>query len=340
MKKVRVTVLFTAAMLAMTVMTGCGKHKNVTEQETQGVQTAQNQQKEPEEYLGSDYLGVDELEEKFAKVEIVIPELENEYEFLFLTDTHLVTVDENEAEQVKEYTETRYKLFYEQNYTSSMERFDDWIQYANQEKLSGVLFGGDIIDFPSKANLNVLREELSQLEVPYIYTLGNHDWTYPWEYMTASGNEYREDLEPYMKENTRVHSLEFDEFIIVALDNSNNQFSSDCVEELQEYMEMDKPLILLIHVPLLTQSALTKAKETWKNGVILGGGNYGGIYPDENSAKIIEMINAKDSPVAAVLAGHVHFFDKDMINEKVVQIIGGPGYAGVGTLIRITGSSD
>ncbi len=57
--------------------------------------------------------------------------------------------------------------------------------------MDAVLLGGDTIDFPSKANINYLQECLSDLSVPYMYVNGNHDWTYPWEYMTDYGkSEY------------------------------------------------------------------------------------------------------------------------------------------------------
>lgn len=53
------------------------------------------------------------------------------------------------------------------------------------------------------------------------------------------------------------------------------------------------------------------------------------------------MTTAKDSPVELVLAGHVHFYDMDVIEgeKEVPQMVGGAGYEGRAVLLRITGTN-
>lgn len=46
-------------------------------------------------------------------------------------------------------------------------------------------------------------------------------------------------------------------------------------------------------------------------------------------------ITESSSPVKAVLAGHVHFYNRDMINENIVQIVGDAGYKGSAMWIKI-----
>ena len=74
--------------------------------------------------------------------------------------------------------------------------------------------------------------------------------------------------------------------------------------------------------------------------MVLGGGNYGGIYPDEISTEFINLTTAEESPVVAVLAGHEHFYDQDMINENIVQIVGDAGFKSEAVRITITGSAE
>lgn len=267
---------------------------------------------------------------------IVVSGLEKEYSFLFVTDSHMVVKDETDSEEIKEYADSRYPQFRDAQGTASAELFAELVDYANEEKTDALLLGGDMIDYPSEANVEYLGEQLGELEVKYLYTPGNHDWTYPWEYMTPYGREtYRSMLEPYMQEEPAIHQIEYEDVILVAVDNSTNQIDPDALTLYQKILKKGKPVLLMLHVPLLTQSVLTKAKEAWSSPVVLGGGNYGGIYPDETSTKFIELTTAENSPVVAVLAGHVHFADRDQINERIVQIVGAPGYQGKVTRIRL-----
>ena len=268
---------------------------------------------------------------------IEIPGLSREYEFLYITDSHLILLDGTETEEVKQYAMERMVNFVHDNAFPIEEQFDIWLEEAANEQIDGLLLGGDAIDFPSDANVNYLGERFSNIEFPYIYAIGNHDWTYPWEYMTDYGREnYLTKLSPYMQGNPAVQQIEFEEFVIVAVDNSDNQIAPECIEEYKEILQKGKPVIVMLHVPLLTQSVLTKAREVWSNGVVLGGGNFGGIYPDEVSTEFINLTTAKDSPVVAVLAGHVHFYDRDMINDNIVQLVGDAGYKGEAMWIRVT----
>lgn len=269
---------------------------------------------------------------------VEIEGLNGEYDFLFLTDTHMIVPDEEDGDKIEDYSDLRFDEFQNEEDISSAEQFDEWIAYANAEKIDALLLGGDIIDYPSVANIEHLEANLEDLKIPYLYALGNHDWTFPWEYMTKKGQEtYLPMLEPYMQKDSSIHSIEFEEFIIVAVDNSANQIEPDAMEAYRQILQQKKPVIVMLHVPLLTQSVLSKAKKVWNSGVVLGGGNYGGIYPDETSQEFITLTTAKDSPVVLVLAGHVHFSDRDMINENITQLVGDAGYKGCAMHIHLTG---
>lgn len=274
--------------------------------------------------------------------EIVIEELTGEYELLFLTDTHVVIKNEDDSAQLKEYTETRDGMFRNEEGISAAEQFHSYMKYANEEGVDGVLLGGDIIDCPSEGSLEYLEKELGSLNMPYVYTPGNHDWTFPWEYMTEKGKkEYLPRLYPYMENNTTLHSWDFGEFIVASVDNSEGQVNAEALAGYEEILKKGKPVIVLVHVPFLTQSVLTKGREVWKNPVVIGGGNYGGIYPNEASEQFVQMTTAKNSPVVAVLAGHVHFYDKDVLEgeKNVLQIVGDAGFHGSALRLTIKGKS-
>lgn len=267
--------------------------------------------------------------------------LTGEYELLFLTDTHVLFEEGELSEQEKEYIASRKGMFESLEGISPAEQLSLWLSYAEEEQLDGVLLGGDIIDCPSEENLEYLAEELSGLEIPYVYTPGNHDWTYPWEYMTEKGRqEYLQPLSVYMDGNASFHFVDFGEFIVAAVDNSSGQVAEEALAEYEKVLEQGKPVLVLAHVPFLTQSVLAEAREVWEKPAVIGGGNFGGIYPNETSEKFVEMTVAADSPVEAVLTGHVHFYDKDVIEgeKDVVQLVGDAGFHGSALRLSIGGT--
>ncbi len=284
---------------------------------------------------------VSKWDKQIVKKEIVIENLTKEYDLLFLTDMHILTSDDRDCEEVQNYAKERQPNFVNEDGNPAAKQWESFITYANKQKVDGVLLGGDIIDFPSENNLSVLKKGLDSLTMPYLYALGNHDWTYPWDYMTENGREqYLPMFYPYMKEDTAIQVQDFGEFYVVAVDNCSNQVNETVLPEYEKLLQEGKPIILLAHVPFYTDTLLNKAKQIWSSPVVIGGGVHGGVYPSEASQRFMELTTAEKSPVVAILAGHVHFSDESSIQgeKNVLQIVGDAGYQGKAVLFHITGS--
>jgi len=275
---------------------------------------------------------------------IQIPGITGEYTFLFAADTHFTAVDEEDTDQIKENALARSGGFVNGNGFSSMAQFPYLIERANRKKYDALLLGGDIIDFPTKANIDFLDKNLAKLRIPYLYTLGNHDFTFPWEYFTEkSYDEYLPMLKSFVPKQDGWSILELDEFLILSVDNSTDQFNKKALDGLNEAFGKNKPVIVLLHVPLEPKendTLLKKTIEVWgegKNGrskVLLGSN---GKRPNEDSTKFMEKMFEKDSPVAAILTGHIHFYHKDNLEHNVVQIITDASYKGAVMEITIKG---
>lgn len=281
----------------------------------------------------------DKWEKHITEETIYIEGVDREYTLLFITDTHMVVQDDGASDQEKENAAARFQEFMNQEGIPSAEQFPEWIRFANERKVDAVLLGGDIVDTPSQGNLKWLEEQLSQLEMPYLYVNGNHDWTFPWEYMTEAGRAaYLPLLEPFMNGNTTIQTLEFDGFTIVGIDDSTNQVDGGVLPVYEQILAQGRPVIVLAHVPFMTQSVLGKAVEVWGSPTVIGAGNFGGIYPNEDSESFVNLTTARNSPVELVLAGHVHFQDKDVMEgeKNVLQLVGGAGFQGNALLIHIT----
>lgn len=244
---------------------------------------------------------------------ITIQGLKGEYELLFITDTHVVVRDKHAEDAVIAYDEERYSMFHNAEGVDSQTQFRAYIDYANEQSVDAVLFGGDIIDSPSEAKVEWLSKQLKRLNMPYLYVPGNHDWTYPWEYMTETGRQsYLPLLEPMMQGNTELGSLDFGEFLVVGVNDSTNQVSEAVFPEFEAMYRAGKPMLVMTHVPFLAPSLLERAREVWSGDVVIGE-EYNCIDPNEYSYHFMEMLTAADSPVELVLAGHVHFYNRDFI---------------------------
>jgi len=273
---------------------------------------------------------------------VYVEGLEEEYTFLFLTDVHAVVKDESAPEQEWQYMQERYPMFLREDGTASAEQFADWIEYANERGVDALLLGGDIIDAPSDAYTEWLKEQLDGLRMPYLYVPGNHDWTFPWEYMTPFGEEeYLSRLSPMMQGNPAIQSLEVGELLLIGVDNSPGQVDKEAIDKYEELLGQDKPALVMAHVPFRTETLLPRAAETWSSPVVIGGEEEGGITPRTATRTFMELTTARGTPVELVLAGHVHFYDRNVIEgeEDVLQIVGDAAYKGNAFLIRVTGAS-
>ncbi len=271
---------------------------------------------------------------------LTIPGLSGEYSFLYLTDTHIISLDGTESEQITENALPRAGVFVDATGTSSAERFPAWMDYANDNAVDMLLLGGDIIDFPSPENLSLLDENIQTLKMPYIYTLGNHDWTYPWEYMTENSRQiYRPLFDKYTNHTPAATCTEYEELVLLSVDNSSNQLDPEALATVDYALSLGKPVIVMMHVPLSTDTLLSKASALWSSPVSIAVPGKEGIYPDEATYAFEQKILAPESPVVCILAGHAHVYDEAALTDTIVQIVGGPGYAGEGFLLHIKGDS-
>ena len=270
--------------------------------------------------------------------EIVIPGVEEEHEFLFLTDLHLAI---KTREEVGPYgsADERIAAFANPKGTVSAKQLSQWIAYANDKQVDAVLMGGDMIDYYSEANEAYLQEQMEGLEMPYLFTLGNHDMFLPWEDVIA---EDAVIYDWFMDKNSAFQVLEYDEFVICAIDNEAYDVNEASLVAMKNWFEEnpDKPMILLAHVPFYTeedQQLLETSINVWGQPLVIGTGE-GTRDTSAVSREFLELILSEESTVVAIFTGDNHFYHKGNLTENIVQWVGAPAYAGDGMIIRIKGN--
>jgi len=270
--------------------------------------------------------------------EIVIPGVEREYEFLFLTDLHVAIKTREEVGPFGSADE-RIAAFANVKGTVSSKQLPQWISYANEEEFDAVLMGGDMIDYYSEVNEAYFEGQLEGLKVPYLFTLGNHELFLPWEETIAENADIYSWFE---EENPAFQVLEYEDFVICAIDNEAYDVNEASLVAMRKWLEENpgKPVILLAHVPFYTEedkALLETSVSIWGQALVIGTGE-GTRDTTAVSREFLDLILAEESPVVAIFTGDNHFYHKGKLTDSVTQWVGAPAYAGDGMIIKIKGN--
>ena len=272
--------------------------------------------------------------------EVDIRGFDGEFKIYFLADSLMSLCDDRDPD-VLEKAASRKEMFMHDGMDAT-ETFDSIMKDASSRKEDILILGGDIIDSAMYESIDYLTKELKKPGVPYIYYMGNHDFEYGTEYFSEKAySEYLPRLDE-LHGDASYQVKEYDDLILFAADDENSQISAEALSAYREIAEKGKPVILLLHVPIepLTDdtSLLDKCIEVWgpsdagKSRVTMG---VNGCYPNETTAQFLDLVLAEDSPVELVLAGHVHFYHRDMLNDHTLQLITGAAFEGESMYITV-----
>ena len=272
---------------------------------------------------------------------VVIPGLTKEYTFLQVTDTHVSAFS---AADIAAWTPTRlnYNTSRRNSFMSNglfaEERFPLLFDYATEIGADGMFLTGDLIDFPSEKNIALLYNNVNRFSGQSIFCLGNHDWNYSDDYMTGNSATVNRPLfndltggDPY------ISYVEYDEFLVVAIDNSSDAVTQETVDKFLALYEKNKPIILLLHVPFHVDTLESDVKSVWGRNITMGPGAMGSDW-----SSVIQLYNAvcvaEDTPVVAVFSGHIHMNHEDVFPNGVPQYITSTGYTGDCRVVTVKGN--
>ncbi len=270
------------------------------------------------------------------KHELCISGLTRSYRFLHITDAHLLLYDETETYERAEYAAPRVQAF-AQNGISTTRRFDALMEYAleHASELDGVLFTGDIIDFPSGPNLEYLAAALEKLTVPYFFVLGNHDWAYFNDYHTPHAIVANRPLfGVWSGGNTYVHKMHLGELTFVGVDNTMEMYEDGVAETLAEALAGEKNVLLLQHIPLYVPTLHDDTAAYWSRDINIGGE---AICKNDNWKAVRQLVCGEGSPIKALITGHLHFHHTDTLENGIPQYVTATASDGSASLFEIHG---
>lgn len=176
-----------------------------------------------------------------------------------LADTHLHLQDAREK-PFSQFSKRMAGAYNETRHTSTRQSttpqacFMEGIAAARKSNADLLALPGDLLSFPSEANMDWVLARLKESDLPYLYTAGNHDWHY--EGMEGTGEELRDTwiqkrlLPLYQDENPLITSRDIKGVRVVFLDNSTYEVSAEQLVSFRKLVAVNMPVILFVHIPL------------------------------------------------------------------------------------------
>ena len=270
--------------------------------------------------------------------EVKIKGVHQNYTFFHLTDLHMC---EFTPEELSEMPEARrmYALQRRDFFTHAWPGAAAlWYDYMNRAKVEGtdlLLLTGDVIDCPSDGNVKTLKEGVRDSDMPTLFAVGNHDWSFADDYHTPNATAlHHPKFADLCDGNPYISWVEYEDLIVCAVDNSRHRVSETTVDRFMSLCGEGKPLILIMHVPLYVASMEADCLATWHQLLMMGDKAFYG--DDPHVKRFYEAVALDpDTPVKAVITGHLHFHHEDVLPNGVPQIVTDKGYTGGCRVIRV-----
>ena len=226
-----------------------------------------------------------------------------------VTDTHLPLHDSRDDAYAGNYARMARG-------GATRETFSQILAKAKSAKADLVVLTGDIISFPTVANVEFVVDELKKSGLEWVYTAGNHDWHF--EGVPGSDMEQREEwipkrLSPLYPDGAAplAYSKVVKGVRFVAIDNSIYHVTEGQLSFWRSEVAKGDPTVLCMHIPL------------WMDGFGIGtcgnprwGAATDSIWQIERRERWAERQSAESFALrsevlaapnlVAVLTGHLH----------------------------------
>ena len=268
----------------------------------------------------------------FENITLEVEGLKRDYVFLWIADLHVIAEDLGEVapDDLETVLARREKAFRNpQSKMTSLQIWQELVPCVNQSRADAVLFGGDICDFGSLSNIQVIKNGLAQLQKAFLYARADHDIA-PWWLAERKTDEVNA-LEHSIDGNEPIQVLEAEDLLVVSFNVSTSNLPEDGLRRFKQLYAKGKPILLITHVPFhsLVDPSLgeksasrdgQKRNLTWRKGCYYS--------PNATTQDFLDLVCANDSPVFAVLAGHLHFSWHGQLTKRTSQHLFEPSYRG------------
>ncbi len=265
-------------------------------------------------------------------VTIRIPGLKRSYTFLHTSDCHLAYARPDEGEEAAKKA-AELTAFWSYAGRKPAEAMEEVLRMADGEKADGLFLCGDVADYLSDGTMEAVRGCLKQAKTELFYVCGNHERS---GVEPAGSRDFYPAYADLMHGSPGFWTHDFGEFVIVGMDDGDKQIREEQLELLQKQFEAGKPVLLLIHIPIMTEAIMPPVQHKWGQD----GPNYfllGQERDTELSQRFCRMLADPAAPIAAVFAGHIHLSHAGEIIPGRMQYVSSPAFEGRIRKYMITG---
>lgn len=239
--------------------------------------------------------------------------LEQPLTLLQITDLHLINTDEQDGTEIQTLGRK-----YAEWFPFSNEILDEIGAYCKINHPDAIIFTGDTAGFPTRRNLQILQNFLDHQCSPYLFIFGNHERIFTLKDLQADiQKQYTQMYSFAFQKDSRIQVMELSGIRLIGIDNSNNQISSYQLERLKELFQDGIPCVLFFHVPMYLPGLLQPVLGTWKQPFLMGTPLSSvpdmnqDLIPTASTQSFVELMTTHQTPVQAMFAGHIHFFDRE-----------------------------
>lgn len=261
---------------------------------------------------------------KTETVTIRIPGLSRTYTFYHTSDCHLAWAAPDEGEEAASKARAMTEAW---SYTGLMpaDALKQTLDMVQADGADGLFLCGDVADYLSEGTMKAVRKALDSTATPKYYVCGNHE---------RSGVQPPESRDFYPAYQELMHgspgfwNVDFGEFMLVGVDDGDKQIRQEQLELLEQAFNESKPLLILIHIPIMTEAISGPVRKKWGEN----GPDYfllGQETDTEFSRRFCRMLADPKAPIAAVFAGHIHLSHAGEIIPGRMQYVSGPTFEGV-----------
>lgn len=258
------------------------------------------------------------------EVSIKIDNIKNEYKIAWISDLHMMQPNEP---NINNEWYTKHSMTFEQRnntFNNSYNILPRIIECLNGNDFDAIVFGGDIMDNYSEANLNYLKEQINKITNKNImFLVADHD--YLTEMTTNSGVNKAASSLGVSGDIKQINiGKDGDSINLVGQNYSNERISDNNINTIGNYLNNASNSLFFTHVPVesKTQSSQMQAWSRnvhnnqvyyWSNVATSNGYN----NPPENYLNTLY----NSSSLRGVFAGHVHSSGEFELNSGIKQHI-------------------
>lgn len=264
-----------------------------------------------------------------------------------ITDSHVCEADDRDPDAT-ETARTIGEKF--RNYSPTHEPmrivFQNVLERCLAARPDCFLLTGDMVHFPTWANIDAMAADLEATRVPYLYTPGNHDWQYPGKPWTdAVRQEYYGRFQGLTGGHCAQQVHEVGTVRLLAIDNSMYQASPAQVAFLRHELAAGKPCLLCMHIPIYIPSLIPDVMKRWNAPIVMAANEgwteqtraHWGVPGTGPSTQLFHDILTSEeaADVAGIFCGHIHIPHADGFGPGRYQYTPKPGYLGGHRIIRL-----